>query len=217
MVRQPLPAALGLVVIVAFAAALPDAARAQINVYVTGSTAGAVVDHFIPAGPGTGYEFEPNQVPNYLVPRAAGIDFGLLRLEGEAMVNGDSLNNFELAPNDLYGGSDFETMAGMANAFIDLPTKNGISPFFGGGIGYANVSASGFEALGGDPVDDRDVVMAYQLRAGFAISIFSATEVILGYRYFVTDDLNLTGTGGDPVTVEDRSSHVGELGIRIRF
>jgi opacity protein-like surface antigen len=217
MVRHPLPAAFGLVVIVACAGALPGDARAQVDVYVTGSTAGAVVDHFNPAGPGTGYEFEPNQAPNYLVPRAAGIDFGVLRLEGEAIVNDDSLNNFELVHNDLYGGSDFETMAGMANAFIDLPTRNGVSPFVGGGIGYASVSANGFEALGGDPVDDRDVVMAYQLRAGFAISILSATELILGYRYFVTDDLNLTGTAGDRVTVEDRSSHVGELGIRVRF
>ncbi len=217
MVRQPLPAALRLVFSLAFAGALPGDARAQVDVYMSGSTAGAVVDHVNPAGPRTGYEFEPNQMPNYLVPRAAGVDFGLLRLEGEAMVNGDSLNNFELAADNLYGGSNFETMAGMANAFIDIPTRNGVSPFVGGGIGYANVSAIGSEALGVDPVDDRDVVMAYQLRAGFAISILTSAEIVLGYRYFFTDDLTLNGTNGDPVTVDSQASHVGELGIRIRF
>lgn len=206
-----------LAVVFALAAVLPGGAQAQIEVHVSGTSAGTLVDHVSPAKPETGYAFEPQRAPNDPLPEAVDIDLGLLRLEGEAMVYDDSANRFALTPNGLYGGSNLRTTAGMANAFIDFPISKGVSPFVGGGIGYANVSAQGYKAFGSGPLDDQDVVMAYQLRAGFAVSLFSATEVVLGYRLFVTKDLALTGASGDPVAIDNNASHIGELGFRTRF
>jgi hypothetical protein len=227
LVRTHLPATLGLALSLALGVALlgafPGTVRAEVQVYVAGGAAGSVIEHFSAQGPSAGYEFQQKDLPNYVVPSAAGLDFGTLRLEGEALVREDALDGLNLSGLDLnpsgnlYTSGDFETMAGMANALVDLPRKAGFSPFFGGGVGYADVSAHDLDGLGVNPGDDRDGVLAYQLRAGLSFSVLSATEVTFGYRYFVTEDLSLTGAGGDAIEVDERASHIGELGIRIKF
>ncbi|MDH3475078.1 MAG: hypothetical protein OEM59_15460 [Rhodospirillales bacterium] len=223
LVRAHLPATLGLALSLALYGAFPGAARAEVELYVAGGAAGSVIEHFSAYGPSAGYEFQQGDLPNYVVPSAAGLDFGTLRLEGEALVREDALDGLNLSGLDLnpsgnlYTNGNFETMAGMANALVDLPSKAGISPFFGGGVGYADVSAHDLDGLGMNPGDDRDGVLAYQLRAGLSFSVLSATEVTFGYRYFVTEDLSLTGAGGDAIEVDEQASHIGELGIRIKF
>ena len=105
----------------------------------------------------------------------------------------------------------------MANALIDVPTGSNVRPFFGGGIGYADVSVDGMKRGGVESTDRGDGVLAYQLRAGVAFTVLPEAEIVLGYRYFATDNLHLNGSEGDRVTVDNRASHIGELGIRIKF
>ena len=191
---------------------------AAVDLYVAaGAGSGLAVQTLGRSGPSTGYEFESDLIPTYMMPSTAGLDFGVFRLEGEALVDDRRFYEFELAAGGLYGDSGLETRAGMANALIDVPTGSDVRPFFGGGIGYADVAADGLELRGVDPRDGRDGVLAYQLRAGVAFQILPAAEITLGYRYFATEDLRFNGSAGDRVKVDNPASHIGELGLRISF
>ena len=197
------------------AVAMPAAA---VELYVAaGAGTGTAVQTLGRGGPSTGYEFENGLFPTYMMPSTAGLDFGVIRLEGEALVDDRRLYEFELAGGGLLADRGRETRAGMANALIDIPTGTNVRPFFGAGIGYADVAVDGLKLGGVETTDRGDGVLAYQLRAGIAFTIMPEAEIILGYRYFATDDLHLNGSAGDRVTVDNRASHIGELGIRIKF
>jgi opacity protein-like surface antigen len=146
---------------------------------------------------------------------ALGLDFGILRIEGEAFYNEYNLDTIEFASVDADADGAFKTLAGMGNVFVDLPLGV-VTPFFGAGIGYADVKADDFQVDDVPLVDDSDKVMAWQLRAGMAFSIFPMTDMTVGYRYFVTEDLEMRNSLGD-VDVEKLTSHTFELGLRLTF
>lgn len=103
----------------------------------------------------------------------------------------------------------------MANVFVDIPLPVA-TPFVGAGIGYAEVKANDLEFGGVPLLNNSGSGLAYQLRAGVAFEIFSATDLTLGYRYFVTDDLDMSNSTGS-VEIDKLESHVFELGLRVSF
>jgi opacity protein-like surface antigen len=183
------------------------------SVYVTGSGGGGVLEDFDITEQGTGNRFRANPIAGFSVSGAAGVDFGLIRVEGEVFYNHNELDDLGgfFGPFD----GDVQALAGMANLYLDIPTGIGFTPFIGGGIGFAEVDAD-LDAGGGSFLNDTDNGFAWQLRAGIAVAIFPYTDLTFGYRYFATDDLSMTNATGS-VEVEGLRSHIGEIGLRITF
>ncbi len=179
-------------------------------------SAGASIHEAVDIDDGTGSDFETTAFPGFLLSGAAGLDFGLIRIEGEILYNRYELDDLEFAGADESADGGFSTLAGMANLFLDLPTPIGITPFVGGGVGYGEASANDIEFNGSSLLDDSDTGLVYQARAGLAFAILPLTDLTLGYRYLVIDGIDLSD-GAVELEDDDLKSHVFELGLRISF
>ncbi len=214
MFRKFAPAVLGL----ALTLSLSPRAQAQFDIpdfYVAAGAGGAILEPFDIDELGTATTFETFPFPGYALSGAAGLDFGLIRLEGEVFFNRYALNDFEVGGVDNPADGSFDTLAGMANVFVDLPLAV-VTPFVGGGVGYGDVNANDLEFGGVPLLDDSDSSFVYQLRAGFAFPLLPLTDMTLGYRYFVTEDLEMSNANGK-VELEALKSHIFELGLRFSF
>lgn len=129
----------------------------------------------------------------------------------------------------------------MANAYLDLGSWHGISPFVGAGIGAVNVKMRSFRDAGiaygtpGDPTtgfptmayagDHDEWNFAWAVHAGLAFEVTEAFTVELAYRYLdmgdaQTDDIiafDGTNTVDNPMHFEDLTSHDVKLGVRYTF
>lgn len=94
----------------------------------------------------------------------------------------DFATNFTVASD-----GNLQTWALMANAWIDLTSDSQITPYIGGGIGYA---ISKFD--GGAVYDGVDGNFAWQLGAGVDVAVSEATSIGIGYRYFDAGDVELS-------------------------
>jgi len=210
MFRKCFPALLGLALLVAAG----SNARAQLlglpDFYIAAGAGGAVLEDTDVRSPAL--DFETELFPGYAFNGALGLDFGLLRIEGEVFHNVYSIDDINAAGADVNAEGSFKTWAGMGNIFIDIPLVV-VTPFVGAGIGRARVDADDIRFRGVDIVDDDDTVTAWQARAGIAFGILPFTDMTIGYRYFVTDDLNLE----DDVDIDKLKSHIVELGLRVTF
>ena len=118
----------------------------------------------------------------------------------------------------------------MLNFIYDLDYFSGddaITPFFGGGVGFANVNPtiSGTNPAGA-PVSpltiaygDSKTGFAYQGIAGLAFQLAENVSLDLSYRYFATKKLNFVGTlNGAPAAIDAAySSHNLMAGLRVSF
>jgi len=163
--------------------------------------------------------------PSINIGGTGGFDFGVVRLEGElsykhgeiSAVN-DQTNNIQFRSTDGSLGA----LAMMANAFIDLHNYSPITPYLGGGIGFAALHLSdtfGFPAGGGSQVllysHDDDTVFAYQAGGGLEVALNRRLSLDLGYRYFATSKARF-----DRTSIETRmkfESHNGAVGLRVKF
>jgi opacity protein-like surface antigen len=85
--------------------------------------------------------------------------------------------------------ADIESWVGLANAYIDLGTFRGITPYVGGGVGFASVSVQGLKdvnvpnngvAFAGDHTDTN---FAWALYAGLSYDVTPQFTMDFGYRY----------------------------------
>ncbi len=205
MKRKFVAAAFGAALFAALTA--PAKAEIDMDIYVAGNAgASLLMETGITAGSSENLEI----APGFNLSAAVGVDFGLVRLEGEGFFSNHWLDKTK----DVGGNTDgvFRTTAGMANAYVDIPLVV-INPFIGAGIGLANVDADDIEIGGSPVVDDNDLVLAYQLRAGLAFTALPLVDIILGYRYFRTGDLSMGGN----VDIDGLEAHSVELGVRVSF
>lgn len=165
--------------------------------------------------------------PGLFIGGTGGYDFGFIRAEGElsykyaeiASITEDTGYRFR-SPDGNLGA-----LAMMFNAFFDLHNDSPVTPYWGGGIGFATLYLSNTFAIdtGGGvtkrvllyPSDDT-TVFAYQAGAGVEIAINRKLSLDLGYRYFGT----AKGTFDKDVTrnVDLKfESHNAALGVRVRF
>lgn len=123
----------------------------------------------------------------------------------------------------------------MINAYADLGTYRGITPFVGAGIGMVRTTISGFTDYGTStaaPVpafaygDDNDEwSFAWALYAGLGFEITPNLTLELAYRYLDIGDAesgNLvtydgTDTVDNPMEFNDLTSHDVRLGMRYLF
>lgn len=213
------------------AVAVPAASQAapmRPGPYVTGflgitvprSTDSSTTDFFNNTTSDERIEFDPG----IYVGGAGGYDFGFMRLEGELSYKQADIKSI----TDNAGGGQFRNIDGslgalafMANAFFDIHNDTPVTPYLGGGIGFASLymtdtfATSGTSRLHMYP-QDNDTVFAYQVGAGLGIALNRRYSLDLGYRYFNTDRASFNG---DLLTTSGIrfESHNAMVGFRAKF
>jgi opacity protein-like surface antigen len=131
---------------------------------------------------------------------------------------------------DNYTGQKSEWLA-LLNAYLDLGTWHGLTPFVGAGVGAANITIHDFTDVGvtvdsvafGEDIDTWN--FAWALYAGLGMEVTDAFTVELAYRYLNMGDAqsgNLIGYDGtdnidNPMIFNDITSHDLKLGVRYTF
>lgn len=166
--------------------------------------------------------------PGVYIGGTAGYDFGMFRLEGEVSYKRSEIRNV----TDQADGYQFRSVDGnlgalalMVNGFYDLHNDSPITPYVGGGIGFATLYLSdtfGTDTRSGSaqrvqlyPADN-DTVFAYQAGAGLDFAINRYFSLDLGYRYFGTDTARF-GSNFDVATSMKFESHNVLLGFRMKY
>jgi opacity protein-like surface antigen len=160
--------------------------------------------------------------PGINIGGTAGYDYGFLRLEGEL-----SYKHGEIATiTDQINGQRFHNADGnlgalavMFNGFFDLHNDSPVTPYVGGGIGFAAMHLSDtFVSEYGPPIyqQDDDSVFAYQAGAGLEIAFNQRLSLDLGYRYFATSKAKF-GSDRDITTELKFQSHNVAIGLRVKY
>jgi opacity protein-like surface antigen len=164
--------------------------------------------------------------PGIFVGGTGGFDFGFARVEGEV-----SYKHAEISKvTDRINGNTFTDIDGrigvlavMGNAFLDLHNPSPITPYFGGGVGFAALHQS--NTFGRDNSNifgtqlyftDDDDVFAYQVGAGLEMAITTRLSLDVGYRYFRT----MEATFNQNTLFEHKlkfESHNAAVGLRVKF
>jgi opacity protein-like surface antigen len=160
--------------------------------------------------------------PGVYVGGTGGYDFGFLRLEGELSYRNAKLDTVTDSGGNRYRNvdGDLGAFATMFNIFFDMHNASRVTPYLGGGIGFANLHLSNttaFNNAGKLTLYDRsnDTVFASQVGAGMDIAINSRYSLDIGYRYFITDKAKLEG---DFTSSNLRfESHNAMVGFKFKF
>jgi opacity protein-like surface antigen len=167
--------------------------------------------------------------PSINVGGTGGFDFGMVRLEGEVSYKQGDISSVNIQTgqtNTQIGNTDgtLGAFAMMINSFIDLHNNSPVTPYIGGGIGFAVLYLSdtfGTNVNGGTPISgtvffqDNDTVFAYQAGAGLEIALNRRLSLDLGYRYFATSNASFNNT---PISTSMKfESHNGAVGLRAKF
>jgi len=165
--------------------------------------------------------------PGINIGGTAGYDFGFFRLEGEmSYKRGEITSVTEESFGTRYRNVDghIGAFAMMMNGFFDLHNESPVTPYLGGGMGFASVNLSntrGVDAVRGAINDhvfrsDDDTVFAYQAGAGMEVALNRRLSLDLGYRYFGT---SLASFRKDwPNSTDLRlKSHNAAFGLRLKF
>jgi len=109
--------------------------------------------------------------------------------------------------------ADYTAAAFMANAYVDLITWNGITPYLGAGLGASYAGFSNAALNGASLGDARGWGFAWGLMGGFAIELAPNWMVDIGYRYLALDSVD-PGRGAPDF---DQSAHEVRIGFRYMF
>ncbi|MBL0225385.1 MAG: porin family protein [Geobacteraceae bacterium] len=151
-----------------------------------------------------------------------GYDFGFMRLEGELSYRYADLDTVAWTNGDLISidEGNIGVFATMFNVFFDLQNSSPVTPYLGGGIGFAGIYLSdtfgrgqfGYGQIYGE---SDDTVFAYQAGAGLDIALNNRYSLDIGYRYFGTDKADLDSyLGTNELKFE---SHNVLVGFKMKF
>ena len=148
-----------------------------------------------------------------------GFDFGFFRLEGELSYRYSEINAITAQSGAPFPNVDgnLGVFAMMANAYIDLHNASPITPYVGGGIGFAVLNLSD-TFVAGELLyaENDDTVFAYQVGAGLEIALNPMISLDVGYRYFGTDTARFE-SGFTGTTELKFESHNALVGVRVKF
>src|SRR5260221_12710048 len=136
-----------------------------------------------------------------------------------------------IEPPGTTGRGDVKTLAALVNAYYDLPSFAGFTPYVGGGVGVAR-NEVGTTTLS-DPRSGATVAtlsgstttqFAWQVSAGISYAILPAVALDFGYRYFDAGE-GRSGTRGTflgapitaPIQRGNIRAHELQEGIRVGF
>jgi OmpA-OmpF porin, OOP family len=111
---------------------------------------------------------------------------------------------------------DVRSLSAMVNALYDVSTETALTPYFGVGLGAANVETSGQSPVGSSSISDDDTALAYQGIVGVSYQISDNVALKADYRYFSTADLDYTTADGTTVSSE-YDNHAVLFGISFGF
>lgn len=176
-------------------------------------------------GDGVEQSFDNNL--GYLIGGALGtelIDAGAFELRAELEVSYRSANADEIA--GLPASGDQSAIAGMANAFIDVPIMPGLLDLYaGGGLGFARVDTNeridaSFITIFPPPIpttfDRRDTTFAWQGAVGFSTDLSPIFELFAEARYFRASDVEIARLNDETFT-RDYADFSGLIGARLTF
>ncbi len=115
---------------------------------------------------------------------------------------------------------EVSSLNGMFNLWLDIDTRTRLTPYFGGGLGVANVEWHEVENPGqvlGVGVDDDDTVFAYHFGAGLGFRVTPWLVLSLDYRYFGTVDPDFKIEGTDQEFESEYRGHGFGGGLRYFF
>jgi opacity protein-like surface antigen len=157
-------------------------------------------------------------------------------------VTGEYRGKFLFLAQDLYHGgpvgdwytneftADIESWVGLFNAYIDIGTWCGLTPYVGGGVGMASVSVLGLKDVNVPNLgvafgrDNTEYNFAWALYAGMSYDVTDRFTLDLGYRYLDLGDARsgeVNAYNGDPdghysgLEIRDITSH--DLMLSARF
>lgn len=168
------------------------------------------------SGAGVGVNRSVDTDTGYAVIPSIGYRFGNgLRSELEF---GYRKNDVDGVSGSTSGSGEIKARSAMLNLLYDVNMNGRVSPYIGGGIGYAKVRYDGVQPVGvpGIGVNDSDRVFAYQGIAGLSYALSNAVELAAEYRYFATRDPDMRTSGGTSVETEYKS-HAALVGLRYNF
>ena len=163
--------------------------------------------------------------PSVAVGGTAGYDYGYLRLEGEISYRHAEIDSItETVTNERFRGVDGDVgaLGFMANAFFDFENNSPITPYWGGGIGFAVLDVSDTTGIDQNGVptaiyyDGNDTVFAYQAGAGVEIALSPFLSLDLGYRYFGTSEATIDDDSAQSTRFK-LESHNALMGLRVKF
>ncbi len=105
------------------------------------------------------------------------------------------------------GFDNVNSITYMANAIYDFDTGTQFVPYLGAGVGMSNVEFG----------SDEDMVFSYQFITGIGYepTLIPNTVWSIGYRYFGTEDANISAA---PVRFKlEHNAHNVEAGLRMKF
>lgn len=154
---------------------------------------------------------------------AVGYAWNDFRLEGEVSYRQNDLDQLSVSSVTLAGigtftvvgsapvNGDVTQLAFMVNGWYDINTGSKWVPSLGAGIGFATVAVDSSDLL----FDEDDTVLAYQFGAQLGYKVNPAVMVVVGYRFFATQDLEFK-TGSITTDAENQSHNI-EIGYRVKF
>lgn len=176
----------------------------------------------------TGFDLEDRVRfdPGINIGGTGGFDYGMLRLEAElSYKQGEIASVVDRISGIRYRDIDGRVgaLAMMGNVFLDLHNQSLITPYLGGGVGFAALHLSdtfGTSTVSGDRFElyrsDDDTVFAYQAGAGLEIALSGMLSLDLSYRYFRTSRASFN----DDTSFDNElkfESHNAAAGIRVKF
>ena len=153
-----------------------------------------------------------------------GYDFGFVRLEGELSYRYNEVDTVtdQSGFKVMLPDTDIGAFATMFNVFFDLHNSTRVTPYLGGGIGFAVLSLSNDYWGGGsyyyssDDYSD-DTVLAYQFGGGVDIALNRNMSLDVGYRYFKTDDAEIDSDYLPITSNFEYESHNVMVGFKYKF
>jgi opacity protein-like surface antigen len=138
-----------------------------------------------------------------------------------------TLNNPTSFGTDSYTAG-LSTALFMANAYVDLGTWYGVTPFVGAGVGLASHKLSGLNDVGGGAAaggigiapDTNQTNFAWAVMAGLALNVTPNLKMELGYRY-----VDMGSITSNPIQCaspngcyrETQGFHVASQDVRLGF
>lgn len=166
---------------------------------------------------------------------AGGYRWGNLRLEGMGTYESHDTNSFsspQFTYRDTTGtmrtdtnatpllNGDLKIFTGFVNAVLDADFGAPIVPFFGAGVGFANVNMDNVTGTSrGNSfrlADQSDTVLAFQAMVGAGYKVNEMFTAEIGYRYLTLNNptFNNGGAGEFELGID---SHQVWLGLRVNF
>ena len=151
---------------------------------------------------------------------AIKLPYGAIRAELEYNKKADTKKSYttNIGLPETFNAK-LETQSFMLNAYYDIDTGSKITPYIGGGIGYAKLKLNDQYWQDVYAKNIKDTNFAWQIGAGVAYAVTDNISIDAGYRYIDFGDLSDSGDdgyGGESEKI-DVSANEFYLGVRYNF